>query len=309
MKTIDYSRIKTAIDTAKIQSLHIVVVGAGGSYSLIQSLSRCGIGTLTVLDIDTVDPSNIARQGYNISDIGTSKVAALKKSINKINPHVNYIGLTKNFLEMSEKELDSIFQPADLLLFLTDDFRAQSFGNTLALKYLKPAIWAGWYEHSRTSEIFYQIPEYTETCFRCCMSYRYLAHTLDISTENTNPNSNSNTIFHSQLLDSQIGILSLAILNRSKTLLESNDLKPSLESELFFVSLFDENKKAYNYFHHKAHPNGGNILFDKAYGSLGGKANLFMSHWQKVSPELKPEYNYDCPDCKGVLKALLEQKK
>jgi len=57
---------------------------------------------------------------------------------------------------MTDKELDDIFMEADIFLFLTDSFEAQSFGNILALKYGKPAIWAGYYEKSQCAEIVLQ---------------------------------------------------------------------------------------------------------------------------------------------------------
>ncbi|MGB1295741.1 MAG: ThiF family adenylyltransferase [Flavobacteriales bacterium] len=310
MDLLNYSRIESAFEISKIKQQHIIVVGSGGSYSYIKALARCGIGKLTVLDFDTVDSSNIVRQGYDISDIGKYKVDALGERIAEINPSTEFQGITKNFLDMSDSELDVIFEQADLFLFLTDDFKAQSFGNILSLKYLKPTLWAGWYALSRTSEIFYQIPEYTKTCFRCCMSQRYLMQNSIVEEAKIQPTSDANTIFHSQLLDSQLGLLTLAILMRSHPVLNSNSSDENLlESESFFASLFDENKKAFNYFHHKAHPKGGNHLFDKAYGHLEGKANLFMSHWQQVEPELKPEYDYDCPDCKGKLNELVERRK
>ena len=209
---MDYSRIQDSVDMGLIRASHIVIVGAGGSYSLITSLARTGIGKLTVLDFDTVEPTNLVRQGYKQSDIGTFKVNALGVEVQSINPEVEYTGITKNFLEMNNEELDAIFFFFVLLLFLTDSFKAQAFGNILALRYNKTAIWSGWYEGSRTAELFFQVPDYTTACFRCACSSRYLAN----EKEEVKASSNSNTIFHSKLLDSFIGMMSLAILHRHK---------------------------------------------------------------------------------------------
>ena len=299
---MDYSRIESSVDMGLVRASHIVVVGAGGSYSLITSLARTGIGKLTVLDFDTVEETNIVRQGYKQSDIGNFKVNTLGEEIQRINPEVEYTGIIKNFLEMSNEELDAIFKDADLLLFLTDSFKAQATGNKIALKYNKPAIWSGWYEGSRTAELFFQVPDYTTACFRCACSSRYVAN----EKQEVKASSNSNTIFHSQLLDSFIGFTSLAILHRSKNGFVSPidlGLRKCNEFEKFWKGMLDENDQvSYNFFQFKAHPFGGNRLFDNAYDHLGMTAQTFISFWQKADAELKINgYDYDCPDCNGIL--------
>lgn len=293
---MDYSRIQDSVDMGIIKNSHIVVVGAGGSYSLVTSLARCGVGTLTVLDFDTVEETNIVRQGYKISDIGNYKVDALGKEVASINPEVQYTGITKNFLDMNDEELDAIFKEADLLLFLTDSFEAQAFGNIIALRYKKPALWSGWYAQSRTAELFFQVPDYTTACFRCAASSRYKAN----EEEEVKISSNSNTIFHSQLLDSFIGMMSLAILHRNTN---TADEKAMNEYELFWDSLVPKDATTpYNFFQFKAHPMGGNNLFGKAYSHLGMHSGIFMSYWQNAEAELMVTgYDYDCPDCQGQL--------
>lgn len=298
---MDYSRIQDSVDMGIIKNSHIVIIGAGGSYSLVTSLARCGVGTLTVLDFDTVEETNIVRQGYKVSDIGNYKVDALGREVTSINPEVNYNGITKNFLDMDDEELDIIFKQADLLLFLTDSFQAQAFGNSIALRYNKPAMWSGWYNHSRTAELFFQIPEFTTACFRCMASSRYIAN----QEEEVKVSSNSNTIFHSQLLDSFIGMVSLAILHGSpKPVIPSYVISGKMnEYESFWESLVGKNRTVfYNFFQFKAHPLGGNKLFTQAYDSLGMNAHNFVSYWQNAEAELKVTgYDYDCPDCQGTL--------
>jgi len=292
---MDYSRIQDSVDMGIIKNSHIIVVGAGGSYSLITSLARCGVGKLTVLDFDTVEETNIVRQGYKISDIGNFKVDALAIEVQSINPEVQYTGVTKNFLDMDKEELNTIFKEADLLLFLTDSFQAQAFGNIIALRYSKPALWSGWYAQSRTAELFFQVPDYTTACFRCAASSRYKAN----EEEEVKISSNSNTIFHSQLLDSFIGMVSLAILHHRTNATDEN----TKEYALFWDALVsNDTTSPYNFFQFKAHPMGGNNLFGKAYAHLGMHSHNFVSYWQNAEAELKINgYNYDCPDCKGTL--------
>lgn len=295
---MNYARIQESVDVALLNNSHIVIVGAGGAAPLIQNLARSGVGQLTVLDFDTVDDTNIVRQGFTQADIGRYKVEVLGEIVKSINPDVRYQGITDNFLSMKTERLDAIFQEANMFLFLTDSFNAQSFGNILALGYQKPALWAGWYAKSRTAEMFFQIPHYTPACFRCAVSSRYVAN----EKEEVVVSSQCNTVFHSELLDSYIGLLTLAILHRNY------DGTPK-ESKLFFDSLLNpDGVLDWNFLQFKVHPNGGNPLFDQSFGELGKRAHNFVSCWQKVEPELQPKYPYDCPDCKGILNELVNTR-
>ena len=282
---MDYSRIISAVDIPLLSTTHIVMVGAGGAYSLACAFARMGLGRLTVLDIDIVDESNIIRQGYRKSDVGRFKVEALKIHIQEINPDLKYTGITENFLDMNNIELDRIFSSADLFLFLTDSFSAQSFGNILSLRYNTPAVWGGFYAKSRMGEVFFQIEECTPACFRCCMSARYLANK---DTE-IKVSSSCNTIFHSEFLDSILGFISMAIVHRNSL--------AELEFRKYFDALCDEKGIInHNFFQFKVHPLGTNALFEKY------SAPSFVSHWQELDAEtIINGYEYNCPDCKGEM--------
>ena len=199
---------------------------------------------------------------------------------------------------MTEREIKNHFKGADLVLSLTDSFNAQSGINLIALKYNIPTIWSGWYAKSRTAELFFQIPYFTESCFRCCMSARYIMN----KKKEIKVSSNCNTIFHSQLLDGFIGFIALAILHRNHPV---NDGDESLEFAQFFNEMKNKNDIIeYNFFQFKVHPLGGNTLFDKAYKNSDMNSHNFVSYWQKIEAEI-PKNGYKlCPDCRGKLQKL-----
>lgn len=291
MELKDFSRIEGAVDLSLLKKTHIVVVGAGGAYIICDSLVRFGIKKLTVLDFDEVEESNIVRQGYETDDIGKKKVDALGAHLARINTGTIYKGITKNFLSMTDKELDEIFKDADLFLFLTDSFEAQSFGNILALRYHKPAIWAGFYEKSRAAEIVFTIPKRTPSCFRCAVSPRYEAQ--NNSNEEIKVSSSCNTIFHSLLLDSYVGMLVMAILHNDTT---------GFEFSNWFGDYWDR-----NLIQIKVHPDYGTekgSLFQRVFAPTAGRAFNFNAIWQKIEPEIPPKYKL-CPDCKGELASLV----
>ena len=75
------------IKQKKIIHSKVLIVGIGGlGCPVAEFLTRAGVGTLGIVDHDTVDVSNLHRQSlFNDDDIKKSKVDAAKK-LNKINP-------------------------------------------------------------------------------------------------------------------------------------------------------------------------------------------------------------------------------
>ena len=88
----EFSRMKLLItedEMEKIKNLHVAIFGIGGvgGYA-VESLARCGVEELTLIDKDIVDATNINRQIIALhSTIGQPKVEIMKKRILDINPN------------------------------------------------------------------------------------------------------------------------------------------------------------------------------------------------------------------------------
>lgn len=78
------------VGQARLIAARVLVVGAGGlGAPLLQYLAAAGIGTLGVIDHDTVDLSNLQRQViHRTSDVGVSKVESAQRALADINPEV-----------------------------------------------------------------------------------------------------------------------------------------------------------------------------------------------------------------------------
>jgi tRNA A37 threonylcarbamoyladenosine dehydratase len=90
---------------AALQNKHVLVAGLGGvgSYAA-EALARAGIGRLTLLDHDTVAPSNINRQLPALhSTIGQLKIDIMATRLRDINPELE-LSLHKDFLQPSGAE-------------------------------------------------------------------------------------------------------------------------------------------------------------------------------------------------------------
>jgi sulfur carrier protein ThiS adenylyltransferase len=74
---------------AKLKKACVGIAGCGGLGSTAaMALARAGIGRLVIVDFDVVEPSNLNRQQYFVSQIGQPKVRALAENIRRANPFV-----------------------------------------------------------------------------------------------------------------------------------------------------------------------------------------------------------------------------
>ncbi len=74
----------------KLKAARVLAIGAGGlGAPLLQYLAAAGVGTLGVVDDDTVALSNLQRQVlHGTPDIGRPKVESATDAIRRLNPHV-----------------------------------------------------------------------------------------------------------------------------------------------------------------------------------------------------------------------------
>ena len=69
--------------SVRAQAAHVVVVGIGGVGSwAVEALARSGIGTLTLIDLDHINESNINRQIHALgTTLGAAKVMAMRERV------------------------------------------------------------------------------------------------------------------------------------------------------------------------------------------------------------------------------------
>ena len=74
----------------RLKAARVLVIGAGGlGAPLIQYLAAAGIGTIGIVDDDTVSLSNLQRQViHGTPDLGRPKVESAGDAVARLNPHV-----------------------------------------------------------------------------------------------------------------------------------------------------------------------------------------------------------------------------
>lgn len=124
----------------RLRNAKVLVIGAGGLGSpALLYLAAAGVGTLGIIDDDTVELSNLQRQViHGVKDIGRTKLDSARESIAELNPGVDVV--------LHPARLDStnaleIFAGYDVVLDGADNFATRYLVNDAAALLGKPYVW------------------------------------------------------------------------------------------------------------------------------------------------------------------------
>lgn len=110
---------------AKLKAAKVLMVGAGGlGCPALLYLAAAGVGTIGIIDHDTVELSNLQRQVlYRSGQIGQKKAASAAAVLDMLNPHV----LTEPYpTRLSEVNAASLIGTYDLVLDGTDNWATRA---------------------------------------------------------------------------------------------------------------------------------------------------------------------------------------
>lgn len=153
----------TAQGQARLKNAKVVCVGAGGLGSpILMYLAAAGVGTIGIVEFDTVDESNLQRQIiYGQSDIGRSKAESAKAKIAEINPLVKVL---THEVRLDNTNVIEIFSGYDLIIDGTDNFATRYLINDACFLLKKPYIWGSVLRFDGQATVFFS--EYGP-CYRC----------------------------------------------------------------------------------------------------------------------------------------------
>ena len=147
----------------RLKNAKVLCVGAGGLGSpALMYLAAAGVGTLGIVEFDTVDESNLQRQIiHGQSDIGKPKAESAAASVREINPLVNVV---IHNTALSNDNVFEIFSQYDLIVDGTDNFATRYMVNDACVLLNKPYVWGSIYRFDGQASVFWA--EYGP-CYRC----------------------------------------------------------------------------------------------------------------------------------------------
>ena len=123
----------------KLKKARVLVIGAGGLGSpALLYLAAAGVGTIGVIDDDTVDNSNLQRQViHKDAAIGTPKVFSAEAELKAQNPAAV---VRPYHRRLSEEIAAELFADYDLILDGTDNFATRYLVNRICVAAAKPLV-------------------------------------------------------------------------------------------------------------------------------------------------------------------------
>ena len=114
------------------ESATVAVCGLGGLGSNIAfALARAGVGKLILIDFDSVDITNLHRQQYKASQIGTNKTDALRDNLFEIAP---YAAIETHSVRITEINAEELLKKADIICESFDDAECKAMLVNLVLE-------------------------------------------------------------------------------------------------------------------------------------------------------------------------------
>jgi molybdopterin/thiamine biosynthesis adenylyltransferase len=126
---------------AALKAARVLVIGAGGlGAPVLMYLAAAGVGTLGVVDDDTVSLSNLQRQIIHATpDIGALKVESAAATIHALNPHVKF---ASHATRLDAGNALALFSQYDLVLDGSDNFTTRYLVSDACYLAKKPLITA-----------------------------------------------------------------------------------------------------------------------------------------------------------------------
>jgi molybdopterin/thiamine biosynthesis adenylyltransferase len=123
----------------RLLASHALIIGAGGLGSPVALyLATAGVGTLTIVDHDTVDLTNLQRQiAHNLERIGSPKALSAAQSIAAINPEVRVRTLVQR---ADASSLQALVAEADVVIDCSDNFKTRHAVNAACVRHAKPLV-------------------------------------------------------------------------------------------------------------------------------------------------------------------------
>ena len=151
-----------------LAAARVLVVGAGAlGNEVLKNLALLGVGTVYVIDLDTVEPSNLARSVlFRAEDGGQAKALVAARRAREINPDVTLVAIRGDVI--TDLGL-GLFADVDVVIGCLDNREARLWVNRQCWKVGTPWVDAGIQEIQGVVKVF--VPP-DSACYECGMTSR-----------------------------------------------------------------------------------------------------------------------------------------
>lgn len=148
---------------AKLLQAKVLLLGAGGLGSpTALYLAAAGVGTLGLVDHDTVDLSNLQRQILHTNDrIGMPKVESARIALQALNPDVRVV---QHQERLSSENVMRIFADYDIIVDGCDNFPTRYLVNDACVMLGKPNVHGSIFQFEGMASVF---APHRGPCYRC----------------------------------------------------------------------------------------------------------------------------------------------
>lgn len=123
----------------KLSDAHVVIIGMGGLGSpAALYLTAAGVGTLTLVDFDRVELTNLQRQiVHHYSDIAKPKVESARRNLLAINPEIEINTVDS---QPDQAKLSELAQNADVVIDASDNYETRFAINRACVERRTPLV-------------------------------------------------------------------------------------------------------------------------------------------------------------------------
>ena len=148
---------------ATLLDARVLLLGAGGLGSpAALYLAAAGVGTLGLVDPDTVDASNLQRQViHSTARVGKPKVDSAEETLKGLNPDVKVVKFQER---LTRENIDRIFDGFDVIVDGCDNFPTRYLVNDASVMKRKPVVHGSIFRFEGQVATF--VP-YEGPCYRC----------------------------------------------------------------------------------------------------------------------------------------------
>ena len=124
----------------RLAAARVLMIGAGGLGSpVLTALAAAGVGTIGIVDSDSVELSNLHRQTiYDMTDLAQPKAEAAAAALRAHNPLITVVA---HQTRLTAANVHALVADYDIIVDGTDNFPARHLAHDAAAELHKPYVW------------------------------------------------------------------------------------------------------------------------------------------------------------------------